>query len=277
MIGEPEEEEILKAENLRWIQLTWAGVDKYTKMKAFPTGVTLTNASGAFGKIISEYVIGNIIALYRELPNYWKNKQKHLWVQNRSSETIYGKNILILGTGDIGRNIAHRMKAFETHVTGIKRTAVPEHLQQMKEFDEVYDLTALDQQLQKADIVIGCLPGTPETKDLLNYERLYSMKKDAILVNVGRGSLIPTEDLIRVLEEGHLKGAVLDVFETEPLPETSPLWNMENVLITPHIAGPSFGGNAEVQDMIWNICMENMERYLNGKKLKNIVRLKDGY
>ena len=277
VIGEPEEEEILKAENLRWIQLTWAGADKYTKMKAFPTGVILTNASGAFGKIISEYVIGNIIALYRELPNYWKNKQNHLWVQNRSSETIYGKNILILGTGDIGRNIAHRMKAFETHVTGIKRTAVPEHLQQMKEFDEVYDLTALDQQLQKADIVIGCLPGTSETKGLLNYERLYSMKKDAILVNVGRGSLIPTEDLIRVLEEGHLKGAVLDVFETEPLPETSPLWNMENVLITPHIAGPSFGGNAEVQDMIWNICMENMERYLNGKKLKNIVRLKAGY
>ena len=141
----------------------------------------------------------------------------------------------------------------------------------------VQKIKALDQQLQKADIVIGCLPGTPETKGLLNYERLYSMKKDAILVNVGRGSLIPTEDLIRVLEEGHLKGAVLDVFETEPLPETSPLWNMENVLITPHIAGPSFGGNAEVQDMIWNICMENMERYLNGKKLKNIVRLKNGY
>lgn len=277
MIGEPGESELQKAENLRWLQLTWAGVDKYTKMKAFPTGVTLTNASGAFGKIISEYVIGNIITLYRGLPNYWKNKQKHLWVQNKSSETIYGKNILILGTGDIGRNIAHRMKAFETHVTGIKRTAVPEHSQQMKEFDEVYDLTMLDQQLQKADIVICCLPGTPETKGLLNYERLYSMKKAAILVNVGRGSLIQTEALLKVLEEGHLKGVILDVFETEPLPETSLLWNMENVLITPHIAGPSFGGNAEVQDMIWNICMENLERYLNGKELKNIVRLKDGY
>lgn len=277
MIGEPGESELQKAENLRWLQLTWAGVDKYTKMKVFPTGVTLTNASGAFGKIISEYVIGNIITLYRGLPNYWKNKQKHLWVQNKSSETIYGKNILILGTGDIGRNIAHRMKAFETHVTGIKRTAVPGHSQQMKEFDEVYDLTALDQQLQKADIVIGCLPGTAETKDLLNYERLHSMKKAAILVNVGRGSLIQTEALLKVLEEGHLKGVILDVFETEPLPETSLLWNMENVLITPHIAGPSFGGNAEVQDMIWNICMENLERYLNGKELKNIVRLKDGY
>ena len=275
MIGEPEESELRKAENLHWIQLTWAGADKYTKMKIFPETITLTNASGAFGKIISEYVIGNIIALYRGLPVYWKNKQECLWVQNRSSDTIYGKNVLILGTGDIGKNIAHRMQAFETHVTGIKRTAVSEHSQQLKDFDEVYDLTALDQQLQKADIVIADVP--LETKGLPNYDRLHSMKKDAVLINVGRGSLIPTEDLIRALQEDHLKGAVLDVFETEPLPETSLLWNMENVLITPHIAGPSFGGNAEVQDMIWNICMENLERYLNGKELKNIVRLNEGY
>lgn len=84
------------------------------------------------------------------------------------------------------------------------------------------------------------------------------MKKEAILVNVGRGSLIPTEDLIRVLQEGHLKGAVLDVFETEPLSSNSPLWEMNQVIITPHIAGPSFGGNTEVRDMIWNICMENL-------------------
>ena len=124
VIGEPEESELRKAENLHWIQLTWAGADKYTKMKIFPETITLTNASGAFGKIISEYVIGNIIALYRGLPVYWKNKQECLWVQNRSSDTIYGKNVLILGTGDIGKNIAHRMQAFETHVTGIKRTAV---------------------------------------------------------------------------------------------------------------------------------------------------------
>ena len=233
VIGEPEESELRKAENLHWIQLTWAV--------------------------------------------YWKNKQECLWVQNRSSDTIYGKNVLILGTGDIGKNIAHRMQAFETHVTGIKRTAVSEHSQQLKDFDEVYDLTALDDKLPQADIVIGCLPGTLETKGLLNYDCLHSMKKDAVLINVGRGSLIPTEDLIRALQEGHLKGAVLDVFETEPLPFDSPLWEMDQVILTPHIAGPSFGGNAEVQDMIWNICMENLERYLNGKELKNIVRLNEGY
>lgn len=277
VIGEPEEAELQKAGNLRWVQLTWAGADKYTKMKTFPTGVMLTNASGAFGKIISEYVIGNIIALYRGFPVYWKNKQEHLWMQNKSSDTIYGKNILILGTGDIGRNIAHRMKAFETHVIGIKRNAVSEHSQYLKDFDAVYHLTALDEQLPHADIVIGCLPGTPETKGLLNYDRLHSMKKESVLVNVGRGSLIPTEDLIRALQENHLKGAVLDVFETEPLPSDSPLWEMDQVILTPHIAGPSFGGNTEVQDMIWNICMKNLERYLNGKELKNIVRLNEGY
>lgn len=277
VIGEPEESELQEAENLRWVQLTWAGADKYTKMKTFPTGITLTNASGAFGKIISEYVIGNIIALYRSFPAYWENRQKHLWAKNNSIDTIYKKNILILGTGDIGKNIAHRMKAFETHVTGIKRTAVSEHSQQLNDFDQVYDLTALDEQLPQADIVIGCLPGTPETKGLLDYDRLHSMKKEAVLVNVGRGSLIPTEDLIRVLQEGHLKGAVLDVFETEPLPVDSPLWEMDQVILTPHIAGPSFGGNTEVQDMIWNICMENLERYVNEKELKNIVRLNEGY
>ncbi len=277
MIGEPEESEIQKAGNLRWLQLTWAGADKYTKMKAFPSGVTLTNASGAFGKIIAEYAIGTVIALYRSFSVYWDNKQKHLWKKSDSSSTIYGKKVLILGTGDIGRNIAHRIKAFETEVIGIKRTLSSGTSEQLKDFDQVYDLTALDQQLQKADIVIACLPGTPETKGILNYDRLHFMKKEAVLVNIGRGTLIPTEDLVRTLQEGHLKGAALDVFETEPLPENSSLWNMENVILTPHIAGPSFGGNTEVQDMIWNICMENLERYLDGQKLKNTVRMTEGY
>ena len=109
-----------------------------------------------------------------------------------------------------------------------------------------------------------------------NIQDSLSVKEDLFEAILGAIALDSNWD-IEALQEGHLKGVVLDVFETEPLPETSPLWNMENILITPHIAGPSFGGNAEVQDMIWNICMENLERYVNGKELKNIVRLKDGY
>ena len=138
-------------------------------------------------------------------------------------------------------------------------------------------MTALDQVLPKADIAIGCLPDTPQTRGILTYERLNSMKKGAVLVNVGRGSLVRNEDLIRVLRQGHLKGVIMDVSETEPLPAESPLWDIKNVIITPHIAGPSFGGNAGVQNMIWKICMENLERYVQEKPLKNIVQIEKGY
>ena len=275
IIGEPDKEEILAASRLKWIQLTWAGADKYTKMQDFPEDVTLTNASGAFGKIISEYVIGSIIALYRSFPLYWANKQNHIWAENNTADTIYGKEVLILGTGDIGKNIAYRLQVFGTHTTGIKRNVDTSHL--LEGFDRVYSITALDQVLPKADIVIGCLPDTPLTRGILTYERLNSMKQGTVLVNVGRGSLVCNEDMIRVLRQGRLKGVIMDVSETEPLPAESPLWDMKNVIITPHIAGPSFGGNAGVQNMIWKICMENLERYVHGKSLENIVQIEKGY
>ena len=98
-----------------------------------------------------------------------------------------------------------------------------------------------------------------------------------MLVNVGRGSLVRTDDLVAALQDSYLGGAALDVFETEPLPADCPLWDMENVLLTPHIAGPSFGGNADVQNTIWHICMDNLERYLAGKPLKNVVNRSEGY
>ena len=103
------------------------------------------------------------------------------------------------------------------------------------------------------------------------------MKAGAVLVNVGRGSLVGMDDLVSALQDGHLGGAALDVFETEPLAADCPMWDMENVLLTPHIAGPSFGGNADVQNTIWHICMDNLERYLTGNLLKNVVNRSEGY
>ena len=135
---------------------------------------------------------------------------------------------------------------------------------------------ALEHPVQ-ADIVIGCLPNTRETAGLLTAERLHAMKAGAVLVNVGRGSLAGTDDLVSALQDGHLGGAALDVFETEPLPADCPLWDMENVLLTPHIAGPSFGSSADVQNTIWHICMDNLERYLTGNPLKNVVNRSEGY
>ena len=163
IIGEPDEADIIKATQLKWLQLTWAGAGKYTRMKHLPEPLTITNASGAFGTIISEYVIGAIIALYRSFPDYYRNQQQHLWMELDSSDTIYGKTVLILGTGDIGMRLAHRLKAFGTHIIGLRRnpkaSAIPD-------FDEIHGLSQLDDMLKKADIVVGCLPNTSETSGL---------------------------------------------------------------------------------------------------------------
>ena len=144
-------------------------------------------------------------------------------------------------------------------------------------FDRLDTSDHLDAYLPEADLVIGCLPRTPDTTGLMSRERLALMKPDASFVNVGRGNLVRSMDLTDALQAGALGGAILDVFETEPLPEDSPLWDMENVMITPHIAGPSFGGNQQVQDTIWEICMENLERFLNQEPLQHVVDLNAGY
>ena len=274
IIGEPTKEQIDKAKAVKWIQLTWAGVDKYANMDNVPLDLCITNASGAFGKVISEYVIGNIVSLYRNFPKYWSNQRTNKWEPNPSTSTVFGKEVLILGAGDIGRNTAKRLKSFEAKVIGVKRNVQGVNIDC---FDELYSLDDLDSLLPKADIVVGCLPNTLETQGVLDYHRLKMMKQDAIIINVGRGSLIKTEDLIKVMMEGHLKGVALDVFEKEPLDENSPLWFMDNVIITPHIAGPSFGGNRDVEKTIWDLCIENLKLYLDGKPLKNVVNLRQGY
>ena len=274
IFGEPSEAQLAQTENLRLLQLTWAGADKYTRMENLPQSVVLANASGAFGTIIAEYAIGSLVALYRSFGRYWSNKQAHIWQKYDHAETISGKTALVLGMGDIGANVARRLKVFGAAVLGVKRTAVSAV---PADFDEAHTLDALDALLPRADIVIGCLPNTRETAGLLTAERLHAMKAGAVLVNVGRGSLAGTDDLVSALQDGHLGGAALDVFETEPLPADCPLWDMENVLLTPHIAGPSFGGSADVQNTIWHICMDNLERYLTGNPLKNVVNRSEGY
>ena len=256
------------------MQLTWAGADKYARMERFPEQVTLCNVSGAFGTVISEFVLGSIVAFYRALPAYWRDQKSHVWQQRKSSRTICGKRVLVLGMGDLGGNVARRMQAFGARVTGVRRT---EKADIPTGFDEAYTMESLDELLPKADIVVNCLPSTPETTGLMTRPRLLAMKPGVLFVNVGRGSFVRNDDLVFALERGHLGGAILDVTETEPLPEDSPLWDMENVLITPHIAGPSFDSSPDVQTAIWDICMENLDNFLTGKPVTHVVSRRAGY
>ena len=274
ILGEPDRAEILAARNLRWIQLTWAGADQYAQNRDVLENITVTNASGAFGTVIAEYVLGALVCLYRRFPQYWQSQRQHRWAPLGAAGTIFGKRALVLGTGDLGRNVARRLRAFGASVDGVRRseTGAP-----VEGFDRVLGLSQLDALLPQADIVVGCLPGTAQTAGLLSRARLRSMKPDAVLVNVGRGSLVDTDDLVQVLKSGHLRGAALDVLSEEPLPEDSALWDLENVLLTPHIAGPSFGENRDVQDAIWAICLQNLARYTKGQPLTNVVDLAKGY
>lgn len=275
IIGEPSEEQLEIAENLKLLQLTWAGADKFLKMKHLPQNVTLVTASGAFGKVISEYVVAGILALYRDFPVYFENQQNHIWQKQSSVDTISGKKVLILGTGDIGRNVAKKLKAFDVQeIIGIRYNAKEDFI---KNFDEIYGIVELDSLLPQADIVVCCLPETKSTIGILNEEYLNLLKQNAVLVNVGRGSLIVNDALIKVLEKGTIKGAVLDVLETEPLDANSKLWDMKNVIITPHIAGPSFSGDEATKDKIWKICFENVESFLQGGSLENVVDRRKGY
>lgn len=271
VIGEPRTERIREAKNLKFIQMTWAGADIYTR-GGFPQGIKIANASGAFGPVIAEYVIGAILCVYRRFPEYIGNQKECIWRDAGAERTIEGKTALVLGTGDIGSNIAKRLSAFGTKNIGIRRTGEPAQY-----FDEMHTLSDIDSLLPRADLVIGCLPNTKETGHILNYDRLCLMKSDALLINVGRGSLIDTDALIRALEERRIAGAILDVLEKEPLAADSPLWKMPNVLITPHISGRGFGHDPATERKIWDICLENLRRYIAGEDIINEVDMNLGY
>lgn len=271
VIGEPRTERIREAKNLKFVQMTWAGADIYTR-GGFPQGIKIANASGAFGPVIAEYVIGAILCVYRRFPEYIENQKERIWRDAGAERTIEGKTALILGTGDIGSNIAKRLSAFGTKNIGIRRTGEPAQY-----FDEMHTLSNIDSLLPHADLVIGCLPNTKETGHILNYDRLCLMKSDALVINVGRGSLIDTDALIRALEERRIAGAILDVLENEPLAADSPLWKMPNVLITPHISGRGFGHDPETEKKVWDICLENLRRYIAGEDIINEVDMNLGY
>lgn len=257
-----------KAKKLRLLQATWAGVDAIAA--AVPQKTLLTNASGAFGPVIAEHMVACAMALARLIPAYSRSRR---WRDLGCELTFEGRRALILGAGDIGLCTAQRLKPFGMTVAGVRR--VPRALPDC--FDEMYTLDRLDEQLALADYVFCVLPGTGETAGLLDERRLRLLKKTAVLVNAGRGSLIDTAALERVLAEGHLFGAALDVTAPEPLPETSPLWDMDNVIITPHVAGIGFGHLPETERKIADICCENLARYIRGESLINMVDRATGY
>ena len=268
VIGEPEHAAIAAAPELKWVQMTWAGTDKYTAApEPFPAGVALTNASGAFGPIMSEYALGAVLTLYHRFPAYLQNQRQERWEDAGAERSLRGKHALIFGAGDVGRCTAEKLSFFGAHVTGVRRRVSEVHAG----FERLVSLEAAEGELPKADIVVCCIPNSAATAGYFGARRLALLKEDAVLVNMGRGSFVDAQALARRLEQFPAFSAALDVTDPEPLPEGHPLWKLENVLITPHVAGPSFGHCPDTEARICEICCGNLRRWLAGQPLKNRV------
>lgn len=261
IIGEPTLAELHRAPKLRCVQMTWAGADRYTNAPDFPKNVALCTASGAFGVTIAEHALALALALCRRLPEY-----AHLQQDAGCEKLLFGGTAVILGTGDLGLQLSKRCRALGMKTIGVRRKAAPH-----PDFDCTVTLSDLPAVLPQADVVFGCLPDSPGTRHLLNADTLALLKSDALIINVGRGSLIDTEALTKRLAAGLLWGAGLDVTEPEPLPKGHPLRHMENVILSPHVAGIGFGHLELTEQAIWDIALDNLRRYVQNLPLRNVI------
>lgn len=244
---------------------TWTGYDAYVKK-----GVLNDNCIFCYGKDmhteeVAEHMFSTMISMIKNFHLYRDNQNNAIWNDEGRVKSIVDLNVLIIGLGHIGSYLAKLCKGLNMHVVGIKRTMIdkPEYV------DELYTIDSLDTELPKADVVFSILPSTNETKHLFSLERFKLMKKDAILINDGRGDLIDTNVLIEVLDNKIIKAIGQDVFENEPLTKDSPLWKYPNLVITPHVAGFF---HLEKDRKKWvNLCIENLKHYLNNECLINVV------
>lgn len=256
--------------SLRWIQTTSAGVDRLTLAdRPFPREILLTNASGVFGVAGGEHILAMMLHFARGFSFYLANQRRGEWVRDIShARLLKGQTLVLLGLGDLGREVARRARAFDMRVIGVKRTPG-----EVEGVDRVVTSDRLDDVLPLADHLAITLPLTKETHHLLNARRLGLLPRGAYVYNIGRGAVIDQAALVDALMSGHVAGAGLDVFEEEPLPADSPLWRMENVLITPHIGADTpwdFDAAAE-------IFLDNFARYTRGETLRNVVDPSLGY
>ncbi|WP_394389283.1 D-2-hydroxyacid dehydrogenase [Shewanella woodyi] len=252
------------ANNLTWMQSTMAGVDALVKPRQ-RKDYQLTNVRGIFGPLMSEYLFGYLLAHQREHQKYKTQQAEKIWLPG-SFKTLQGQNLLLLGTGNIAKHLAQTAKHFGMHVTGINRGAKP-----TKGFDKVDTLANISQHLAQADAVASILPSTPQTRGALNAELLSMMKPGAIFFNLGRGDVLDLDALYMQLIENSDQHAILDVFNQEPLPKEHPIWTLDNVIITPHIAAPSF------PEQVIEIFSNNYHKLLQGEQLTHAVNFARGY
>jgi len=264
------------AHKLRWIHSPAAAVHLLMFPELIDSDVIVTNAREVHGPVVAEHVIGLIFALAKKIPEAIRLQEKHIWGQEllwrglpRPRE-VTGATLGLVGLGSIGREVACKAAALAMRVIAVRESVTKEKPSGVQ---EVYSPDRLGLLLQQSDYVVLAAPVTPDTRGLMNEQRLSHMKPDAYLINVGRGPLIDEPALIDALTNHKIGGAALDVFEEEPLPQTSPLWDLPNLLITPHSAGLT----EKLWERHYSLLSENLRRFLAGNPLLCQVDKKRGY
>jgi phosphoglycerate dehydrogenase-like enzyme len=255
------------APRLRWVHGSMAGAGEVAQKAGLgESDVLVTTASGIYSGPLAEFVLMAMLQHAKELDNLRDDKAGRVWRQGAVG-TLENKTLCVVGMGSIGRAIAGRARHFGMRVVGVKRT-VREDDEAWDYADELYPTAKLSAALSEADYVAVTLPGTPETRRLLDAEAITAIKQGAYFANVGRGSVVDEAALVEALQSGHLSGAALDVFEVEPLPEESPLWGLDNVIVSAHTTDvvPDLINAAQT-----DLFRENLRRYLAGEELLNVL------
>ena len=255
------------APKLQWVQGSMAGAGEVAQKAGLgDTDVVVTTASGVYSGPLAEFVLMAMLQHAKELDHLRSDKAGKIWRQGAVG-TLENKTLCVVGMGSIGRAIAERARPFGMRVVGVKRT-VRDDDEAWDYADELYPTAELRSALGEADYIAVTLPGTPQTRRLIDVEAIAAIKQGAYFANVGRGSVVDEAALIEALRGGHLSGAALDVFEVEPLPEESPLWDLDNVIISAHTTDvvPDLINAAQT-----DLFCENLRRYLAGEELINVL------
>ncbi len=264
IFGWPRAESMKQAVSLKWFQTMWAGTEEYVGF--LPEGILFTSSSGSNSRSVAEHMLTGLMAVCRRLPAYLDSQRAHVWKDEGPMKTVLGGTVLVLGAGNVGSTFAGLCQGLGAKTIGLKRTVTGP----VAGFDEVRPMDELDALLPQADVVALTLPHSPQTAGLMNADRIARMKDDAILISAGRGSVLDQDALVRAMTAGKLWGAALDVTDPEPLPDNSPLWDVPNLLLTPHVAG---GLRLEItRRKCVEMAQENLRRYLAGEPLKNLVK-----
>lgn len=261
------------SKDLKWLCVHSAGVDYLLKPGVFANkDCIITNSAGAYGVSIAEHIIMVSLMMMRQMNVIYKSSINGIWADKLPQRSLKDCRITVLGTGDIGRNFAKRARAFDPKsIIGVNRSGRCNE----GAFDRIAKIDELDNVLKESELLVMCLPDTDETKGILPKERLALLPKGAYIVNVGRGSAIDEDALADRLESKDLSGAALDVFASEPLPENSRLWKIDNLIITPHVAG-----NLTLRytlDRNVEMFVEDLVNYAKNRPLKHQIDKNRGY